>query len=40
MSLDNQIGRRRSRGTDNFRLVSSRIVWFNLPPARVNVYQK
>jgi len=35
-----QIGRRRSRGTDNFRLVSSRIVWFNLPPARVNVYQK
>ena len=35
-----QIGRRRARGTDNFRLVSYRIVWFNLPPARVNVYQK
>jgi phosphatidylethanolamine/phosphatidyl-N-methylethanolamine N-methyltransferase len=30
----------RSRGGDHFRLISSRIVWFNLPPARVSVYQK
>ena len=30
----------RSRGGDDFRLISSRIVWFNLPPARVSVYQK
>ena len=35
-----QIGRRRSRGTAEFRLVASKIVWFNLPPARVSVYQK
>jgi len=35
-----QIGRRRSRGTGQFRLVASKIVWFNLPPARVSVYQK
>jgi phosphatidylethanolamine/phosphatidyl-N-methylethanolamine N-methyltransferase len=30
----------RSRGADNFRLVSSKIVWWNLPPARVHVLQK
>jgi len=30
----------RSRGADDFRLVSSKIVWWNLPPARVHVFQK
>jgi phosphatidylethanolamine/phosphatidyl-N-methylethanolamine N-methyltransferase len=35
-----QIGRDRSRGGDDFKLLASKIVWFNLPPARVSVYQK
>jgi phosphatidylethanolamine/phosphatidyl-N-methylethanolamine N-methyltransferase len=35
-----QIGKNRSRGGDDFRLVASKIVWFNLPPARVSVFQK
>lgn len=30
----------RSRGGEYFRLIASKIVWFNLPPARVSVYQK
>jgi len=30
----------RSRGSDNFRLLASQIVWWNLPPARVHVFQK
>jgi phosphatidylethanolamine/phosphatidyl-N-methylethanolamine N-methyltransferase len=30
----------RSRGGEDFRLLASKIVWFNLPPARVSVYQK
>lgn len=30
----------RSRGGEDFKLLSSKIVWFNLPPARVSVYQK
>ena len=30
----------RSRGADQFRLISSKIVWWNLPPARVHVLQK
>jgi phosphatidylethanolamine/phosphatidyl-N-methylethanolamine N-methyltransferase len=35
-----QIVKDRSRGGDEFKLVASNIVWFNLPPARVSVYQK
>ena len=35
-----QIGKHRSRGADAFRLLASQIVWLNLPPARVSVYQK
>lgn len=35
-----QIGKRRTRGTDSFHLHASKIVWLNLPPARVSVYQK
>ncbi|HEY2329296.1 MAG TPA: methyltransferase domain-containing protein, partial [Verrucomicrobiae bacterium] len=35
-----QIGKNRSRGADDFRLVASKIVWWNLPPARVHVFQK
>jgi phosphatidylethanolamine/phosphatidyl-N-methylethanolamine N-methyltransferase len=35
-----QIGLSRSRGGEDFRLLASKIVWFNLPPARVHVYQK
>jgi phosphatidylethanolamine/phosphatidyl-N-methylethanolamine N-methyltransferase len=35
-----QIGKDRSRGSDEFRLLASQIVWLNLPPARVSVYQK
>lgn len=30
----------RSRGGEEFRLVASKVVWLNLPPARVSVYQK
>jgi len=30
----------RSRGSEDFRLVASKIVWWNLPPARVHVFQK
>jgi len=30
----------RSRGADDFRLVASKIVWWNIPPARVHVFQK
>jgi phospholipid N-methyltransferase len=35
-----QIGKSRRRGADAFRLLASQIVWLNLPPARVSVYQK
>jgi phosphatidylethanolamine/phosphatidyl-N-methylethanolamine N-methyltransferase len=35
-----QIIKDRSRGGDAFKLIASKIVWFNLPPARVSVYQK
>jgi phosphatidylethanolamine/phosphatidyl-N-methylethanolamine N-methyltransferase len=35
-----QIGKDRSRGGSDFKLVASKVVWFNLPPARVSVYQK
>lgn len=35
-----QIGKNRSRGGDDFRLIASKIVWFNIPPARVSVFQK
>jgi phosphatidylethanolamine/phosphatidyl-N-methylethanolamine N-methyltransferase len=35
-----QIVKDRSRGGEQFKLLSSKIVWFNLPPARVSVYQK
>ncbi|HTY89468.1 MAG TPA: methyltransferase domain-containing protein [Candidatus Acidoferrum sp.] len=34
------IHKRRTRGTSRFQLLASKIVWFNLPPARVNVYRK
>jgi phosphatidylethanolamine/phosphatidyl-N-methylethanolamine N-methyltransferase len=34
-----QIVKDRSRGGDDFKLLASKIVWFNLPPARVSVYQ-
>jgi phosphatidylethanolamine/phosphatidyl-N-methylethanolamine N-methyltransferase len=34
------IHKRRTRGTSRFQLRASKIVWLNLPPARVNVYQK
>ena len=30
----------RSRGADDFHLLASNIVWWNLPPARVHVFQK
>jgi len=30
----------RTRGGEFFRLIASKVVWFNLPPARVSVYQK
>jgi len=30
----------RPRGADSFNLHASKIVWFNLPPARVSVFQK
>ncbi|HVU07010.1 MAG TPA: methyltransferase domain-containing protein [Verrucomicrobiae bacterium] len=35
-----QIHKRRTRGTSDFKLHASKIVWFNLPPARVSVFRK
>ncbi len=35
-----QIAKNRARGGEDFRLLASKIVWFNLPPARVSVFQK
>ncbi len=34
------IGRAKPHGTSRFQLLASKIVWFNLPPARVHVFQK
>jgi len=34
------LGNHRLHGTSHFRRLASKIVWFNLPPARVSVYQK
>jgi phosphatidylethanolamine/phosphatidyl-N-methylethanolamine N-methyltransferase len=31
---------RRSRGSSTFQLLASKIVWLNLPPARVSVFRK
>lgn len=30
----------RCRGGEDFRMVASKIIWWNLPPARVHVFQK
>jgi phosphatidylethanolamine/phosphatidyl-N-methylethanolamine N-methyltransferase len=35
-----RINKLRPRGASTFRLHASKIVWFNLPPARVSVLQK
>jgi phosphatidylethanolamine/phosphatidyl-N-methylethanolamine N-methyltransferase len=35
-----RIYKRLTRGTSRFQLRASRIIWLNIPPARVNVYQK
>jgi len=35
-----QIVKDRARGGEDFRLLASKIVWLNLPPARVSVFQK
>jgi phosphatidylethanolamine/phosphatidyl-N-methylethanolamine N-methyltransferase len=35
-----RIHKRRTRGTARFHLLASKIVWLNLPPARVSVFQK
>ncbi len=35
-----RIHRVRPRGASSFRLRATEIVWFNLPPARVSVFQK
>ena len=34
------LGNHRPYGTSHFHRLASNIVWFNLPPARVSVYQK
>jgi phosphatidylethanolamine/phosphatidyl-N-methylethanolamine N-methyltransferase len=34
------LGIRRHKSAAHFRHLASKIVWLNLPPARVNVYQK
>jgi phosphatidylethanolamine/phosphatidyl-N-methylethanolamine N-methyltransferase len=34
------LGARRPHGTSRFRRLASNIIWLNIPPARVNVYQK
>jgi phosphatidylethanolamine/phosphatidyl-N-methylethanolamine N-methyltransferase len=35
-----QIAKSRSRGGEDLRLLASKIVWLNFPPARVSVFQK
>jgi phosphatidylethanolamine/phosphatidyl-N-methylethanolamine N-methyltransferase len=35
-----RIHRLRPRGTTSFKLSATKVVWFNLPPARVSVFQK
>ena len=35
-----QIIKDRARGGEDFRLLASKIVWLNFPPARVSVFQK
>jgi len=35
-----RIHKRRTRGASRFHLLASKIVWLNLPPARVSVFQK
>src|SRR5215469_4652851 len=35
-----RIHRLRPRGTSSFQLSASKVVWLNLPPARVSVFQK
>jgi phosphatidylethanolamine/phosphatidyl-N-methylethanolamine N-methyltransferase len=35
-----RIHKLRPRGASTFKLHASKIVWFNLPPARVSVFQK
>jgi phosphatidylethanolamine/phosphatidyl-N-methylethanolamine N-methyltransferase len=35
-----RIHRLRPRGASSFRLRATKVVWFNLPPARVSVFQK
>jgi hypothetical protein len=35
-----RIHRLRPRGAASFQLHASKIVWLNLPPARVSVFQK
>jgi phosphatidylethanolamine/phosphatidyl-N-methylethanolamine N-methyltransferase len=35
-----RIHKLRPRGSSSFRLRASKIVWFNLPPARVSVFHK
>jgi phosphatidylethanolamine/phosphatidyl-N-methylethanolamine N-methyltransferase len=34
------LGNKRPQGTGNFELLASDVVWWNVPPARVSVYQK
>ena len=34
------LGQNQTRGASSFRLRASKIVWFNLPPARVSVFHK
>jgi phosphatidylethanolamine/phosphatidyl-N-methylethanolamine N-methyltransferase len=35
-----RIHRLRPRGASSFKLRATKVVWFNLPPARVSVFQK
>ncbi|MDR3458657.1 MAG: methyltransferase domain-containing protein [Verrucomicrobiae bacterium] len=35
-----RIGKDRTRGSTDFRMIASQIVWLNFPPARVSVFQK
>lgn len=34
------IGRKQPKAAAHFRLIASKLSWWNLPPARVSVYQK
>ena len=40
MQYSYNLGKKQPRGANRFKLHASKIIWLNLPPARVSVYRK